>query len=185
MDGPYENQLAALRNGQIDALLGALRFPAPGPDVWQESLFEDPLSIVVRAGHPLATRRAVASDTPAAAQLRRLAWLLPPPATPARQAFEGFMARSGAGPSRCVVECNSLVAIRSLLLQSDYAALVSAQQIEFELTLGELKVLGPPIPGTAHPIGIALRRTFQPTALLRAFLAHVRGNAAILASSRR
>ncbi len=179
MDGPYENQLAALRSGQIDVLLGALRFPAPGPDVAQESLFNDPLSVVVRDGHPLegvcGGKRAMLT----AAQLRGLSWLLPPSATPARQAFEAFMARSGSGPSRCVVECNSLVAIRSLLLQSDYAALVSAQQIEFELGLGELQVLGPPIPGTSHPIGIAVRRSFQPTALTRAFLAHVRAFAAV------
>jgi DNA-binding transcriptional LysR family regulator len=185
MDGPYENQLAALRNGQIDVLLGALRFPVPGADISQETLFEDPLSVVVRAGHPLASRRAAAGDAPGAAQLRRLAWLLPPLATPARQAFEGFMARIGAAPPRCVVECNSLVAIRSLLLQSDYAALISAQQIGFELALGELSVLGPPIPGTAHPIGLAMRRNFQPTALARAFLAHVRRTAAVLGAAAR
>jgi LysR family transcriptional regulator of gallate degradation len=177
MDGPYENQLAALRNGQIDVLLGALRFPAPGPDVMQEALFDDRLSVVVRAGHPLAARRG---DLPAdltATQLRSLGWLLPPRATPARQTFERFMARQGAGPARCAVECNSLIAIRSLLLQSDYAALISVQQIEFEIALGQLRPLGPPIAGTVHPIGLALRRGFQPTSLLRAFLDHVRRHA--------
>jgi LysR family transcriptional regulator of gallate degradation len=179
MDGPYENQLAALRNGQIDLLLGALRFPAPGADVIQEALFDDPLSIVVRADHPLASRMGSASNELIPAQLHGLSWLLPPRATPARQTFERFMARNGAGPSRCVVECNSLVAIRSLLLRSDYAALISAQQIEFELSLGRLAVLGPPIPGTAHPIGLAIRRGFQPTGLLRAFMVHVRHLAAV------
>jgi DNA-binding transcriptional LysR family regulator len=88
------------------------------------------------------------------------------------------MARSGAGPARCTVECNSLVTIRSLLLRSDYAALISARQIEFEVALGELAVLGPPIAGTAHPIGLAMRRALQPTALLRAFLGDVRRLAA-------
>lgn len=174
MDGPYENQLAALRNGQIDVLLGALRFPSPGADVIQEPLFEDPLSIVVRAGHPLTARAGGTGGGPTAAQLRGLSWLLPPWATPARQTFERFMARHGAGPAHCVVECNSLVAIRSLLLGSDYAALISVQQVEFELGLGKLRVLGPPIPGTAHPIGLAMRRGFQPTGLLRAFMGHVR-----------
>lgn len=174
LDGPYESQLAALRNGQIDVLLGALRFPAPGTDVAQEALFDDRLSIVVRADHPLAARRRRGADELAAAQLRSLGWLLPPRATPARQAFERFMARQSAGPARCVVECNSLIAIRSLLLRSDYAALISPQQIEFEVGLGQLAVLGPPIPGSGHPIGLALRRGFQPTRLLHAFLAEVR-----------
>jgi LysR family transcriptional regulator, regulator for genes of the gallate degradation pathway len=73
MDGPYENQLAALRSGQIDVLLGALRFPAPGADVAQEPLFDDPLSIVVRADHPLVTARGRTAGGPTNAQLRRLA----------------------------------------------------------------------------------------------------------------
>jgi len=183
LDGPYENQLAALRNGQIDVLLGALRFPAPGPDVIQEALFDDSLSIVVRADHPLAVRSNVALRSLTTAELRALAWLLPPLATPARQTFERYMARNGAGPARCAVECNSLVTIRSLLLRSDYAALISARQIEFEVALGELAVLGPPIAGTAHPIGIAMRRALQPTALLRAFLREVRRFAAAPAGS--
>jgi DNA-binding transcriptional LysR family regulator len=179
MDGPYENQLASLRNGQIDVLLGALQFPGPGADVIQEALFDDPLSIVVRADHPLASGAGSASSELAPSQLRELSWFLPPRAIPARQTFERFMARNGAGPSRCIVECNSLVAIRSLLLRSDYAALISAQQIKFELSFGKLAVVGPPIPGTAHPIGVAIRRGFQPTRLLRAFMLHVRGLTAI------
>ena len=174
MDGPYENQLTALRDGRIDALLGALRFPGPGGDISQEALFEDPLSIVVGARHPLAAQAASRPGRPTPAELRSLSWLLPPRPTPARQVFEQFMAAQGAGPAHCVVECNSLVTIRAMLLQSDYAALISVRQIEFERQAGELRILGPPIPGTAHPIGLAMRRHFQPTSLFSRFLANVR-----------
>lgn len=174
MDGPYENQLSALRDGRIDVLLGALRFPGPGSDIAQEALFEDPLSIVVRARHPLAAPGACPSGGPAPRQLRSLSWLLPPRATPARQVFERFMAGQGAGPAQCAVECNSLATIRAMLLQTDYAALISTKQIEFERQVGKLCVLGPPIPGTAHPIGLAMRRNLRPTSLLGAFLAAVR-----------
>jgi DNA-binding transcriptional LysR family regulator len=179
MDGPYENQLSALRDGRIDALLGALRLPGPGSDITQEALFEDPLSIVVRARHPLTAPAACPSGKPTSAQLRSLSWLLPPRPTPARQVFEQFMAAQGAGPAQCAVECNSLVTIRAMLLQSDYAALISAKQIEFERQVGKLRVLGPPIPGTAHPIGLAMRRNFRPTSLFSRFLANVRRHAAV------
>jgi DNA-binding transcriptional LysR family regulator len=174
MDGPYESQLSALREGNIDVLLGALRLPGPGSDISQEALFEDPLSIVVRAQHPLTAAAACPSGGPSPAQLRSLSWLLPPRPTPARQVFEQFMSAQGAGPARCVVECNSLVTIRALLLQSDYAALISAKQIEFERQVDKLCVLGSPIPGTAHPIGLAMRRNLRPTTLFSGFLAHVR-----------
>jgi DNA-binding transcriptional LysR family regulator len=179
MDGPYENQLSALRDGRIDALLGALRLPGPGSDITQEALFEDPLSIVVRARHPLTAPAACPSGKPTSAQLRSLSWLLPPRPTPARQVFEQFMAAQGAGPAQCAVECNSLVTIRAMLLQSDYAALISAKQVEFERQVGKLRVLGPPIPGTAHPIGLAMRRNFRPTSLFSRFLANVRRHAAV------
>jgi len=174
MDGPYENQLSALRDGRIDLLLGALRHPGPGSDIAQEALFDDPLSVVVRARHPLAAPGACPSGKLTASQLRSLSWLLPPWATPARQVFEQFMAEQGAGPARCAVECNSLVTIRAMLLQSDHAALISTKQIEFERRVRKLRVLGPPIPGTAHPIGLAMRRNLRPTALLDGFLATVR-----------
>jgi DNA-binding transcriptional LysR family regulator len=178
MDGPYENQLSALRDGRIDALLGALRLPGPGSDIAQEALFEDPLSIVVRARHPLAAPAACPSGRPTPAQLRSLSWLLPPRPTPARRVFEQFMAAQGAGPAQCAVECNSLVTVRAMLLQTDCAALISARQIEFERQVGKLRIIGPPIPGTAHPIGLAMRRNLRPTSLFSRFLANVRRHAA-------
>lgn len=53
LDGPYESLLDALRHGRADVLVGALRESVPG-GVVQELLFEDPLAIIVRKGHPLA-----------------------------------------------------------------------------------------------------------------------------------
>ena len=53
MDGPYTEQLHALRYGHIDWIIGALRQPTPTPDIVQQHLFEEPLAIVVRNLHPM------------------------------------------------------------------------------------------------------------------------------------
>lgn len=58
LDGTYESLLLALQTGAADFLVGALRSPAPAAGVVEEPLFDDPLAIVVRAGHPLAGQRS-------------------------------------------------------------------------------------------------------------------------------
>jgi DNA-binding transcriptional LysR family regulator len=178
MDGPYEEQFDALMRGNLDVILGTLRFPAPSAGIVQEALFADPLSIVVRAGHPLAAGFNSADDKLPPGELTRLSWILPPRGTPARVNFEAFMALKGLAPPSRVVECNSLVAIRALLLETDHAAVLSARQVEFELALGQLKIMGPPLTGSEQPVGIATRAGFRPTSLCAGFLAAVRSGAA-------
>ena len=74
---PYDDLLDHLRHGAIDFLLGALREPAPIEDVIQEPLFEDPLSVVARADHPLARRNSVDH-----ADLLAFPWAVPGAETP-------------------------------------------------------------------------------------------------------
>ena len=64
-------------------MVGALRDPPPIDDVVQEPLFDDPLSIVARRGHPLTLRRTV---TPA--DLIAYPWVAPAEETPARAVFD-------------------------------------------------------------------------------------------------
>ena len=178
IDGPYDEQLEALLRGQIDVILGGLRFPPPSPHIEQEALFDDPLSIVVRAGHPLAEGFDSDHDKLTPSQLDSLNWILPPQTTPARAHFEAFMAAKGLEPPRRVVECNSLVAIRALLLETDHAAILSTRQITQERAAGKLKIMGPPLSGSSQPVGLCFRQGFEPTRLFAGFLDKVRSAAA-------
>ena len=60
--GPHAELIERLRDGRLDFLIGALREPAPGPDVVQEPLFDDRLVIVAGRGHPLAGAAAPSLD---------------------------------------------------------------------------------------------------------------------------
>ncbi|EGF91058.1 bacterial regulatory helix-turn-helix protein, lysR family protein [Asticcacaulis biprosthecium C19] len=170
IDGPYEAQLHDLLHGQIDFILGALRDPVPSKLIEQRHLFDDPLTIVVRADHPLAPGFDSDHDKLTPAQLGSLAWILPRPGTPGRTVFEQFMANKGLTPPRRVVECASLVAARALLLRTDMAALLSARQVEYEIRQGLLKIMGPPLTGSTRSIGITTRTGFSPTRLHVAML---------------
>jgi DNA-binding transcriptional LysR family regulator len=164
VDGPYPELLHELRSGRLDFIVGALRLPPPA-DIRQEPLFTDSLSLVVRPGHPLHGKAKLG-----AADLADLDWVLPPEGTPGRKLFEDFCRSVELGPPRHVIECSSLVAVRSLLLQSDRVALLSRAQVGFEVESGQLAVLGDPLPHTVRPIGLALRSDWRPTQAQAAFL---------------
>ena len=165
IDGPYNEQLPALLHGRLDVIVGALRDPCPSPDIVQTKLFQDPLNIVVRPGHPLEGRKSIS-----AMELRDLDWVAPREDTPAREAFTHFFENNGLSPPEHVIECSSLVTTRGLLLESDRAALLSARQVEVEVRSGLLAVSTQHLQGTGRDIGITLRKGWKPTRVQRRFL---------------
>lgn len=170
VDGPYDTLVQDLADGRIDMLVGALREDLSHPDLIQEPLFTDDLSIVARAGHPLSRR-----GTLTAADLAGYKWVLPRPGTPSRAMFDRLTSEAGTPfQLRGVVETGSLVALRGVLMQSDRLTILSRRQILYEEEAGFLTVLSFPLPGTARPIGLALRADWRPTALQADFLAELK-----------
>lgn len=178
MDGPYEEQLAALRRGRIDLILGVLREPGPGPDIAQEGVFEDTLSIVVRNSHPLARASTGERGRITAAQIASLRWLLPPEGTPARTCFHTFLNELGLPAPAQFVDCNSFLTIRAVLLETDYAAVVSTSQVGSDVVRSRLAILGAPLRHSSQPVGWALRAGFRPTQLQKYFMDTARAQAA-------
>lgn len=159
ISAPYEGLLARLRNGVIDFLLGALRDPLPIEDVVQEPLFDDPLSIVARADHPLTRKATVTRD-----DLLAHPWVVPGEETPTRAVFhqmfsEADLARTPGG----MIETSSLVLIRGLLTGSDRLTLISARQALYELEQGLLAEIPFPVDLGSRHIGLTWRRGWRPT----------------------
>lgn len=169
LDGPYVEQLHALRYGEIDWLIGALRNPPPASDVVQEPLFGQPLVVVVRPGHPL-----IGGDPPSVETLASLDWVAPRSLAPARHFFDEFFARADAATPTRVIECSSLIATRGLLLQSDRAALLSPLQVREDVAAGELAVLVDAIPDSGRTIGLTTRADWVPTGVQNEFTAIAR-----------
>ena len=175
LDGPYEGMLDALRRGAADLLIGALRDPVPFADIVQEPLFEDPLALVVRCGHPLAgRRRAKVGD------LARFRWIAPRRGSPLRSRFDALARAIGLEDPEGLIECNSLVAARGMLLGSDRIMLLSAHQVHHELASGQLATLAHPFGAVTRTIGLTLRRDWQPTTAQSALLDRLRQDARAL-----
>ena len=172
ISAPYDGLLGRLRYGVIDFLVGALRDPPPIDDVVQEPLFDDPLSIVARRGHPL-TLRASATR----ADLIAYPWVAPAEETPARAVFDKLfppedVARMPGG----LFETSSLVLLRGLLAGSDRLALLSARQAQVEIDQGLLALAPFPIPFGTRRIGLTFRRGWRPTPTQALLLELLRGS---------
>lgn len=167
VDAPYGELLHGLRHGEFDLLIGALRDPVPVDDVVQEPLFEDPLAIVARSGHPLTRKSRLTT-----ADFAKYPWAVPQRGTPTRDHFETLMADKP--PAGGLVETSSIVLICSLLLESDRLTLISRHQILREQAQGLLVTLPYDMSRTRRPIGLTTRRNWRPTATQSRFLELVR-----------
>lgn len=169
IEGPYPDLLHHLRHGDIDVVLGALRYPTPADDVIQEELWNPPLSIICRHDHPLLSLSSVT-----ASDLSKYAWVVPTEGTPTRAAFEKIFSHSNTElPSR-IVESSSQILIRELLIESDRLTLISAHQMEREISLGILKILSYPLEHTKRPVGLCVRKNWLPTVTQSQFLSILR-----------
>lgn len=169
VDGPYEELLDMLLHGRIDMIVGALRLPAPVKDLKQVKLFDDPLAVVARVGHPLLADGRAARSNLKLEHIAELPWIAPRDNTPARRRFRELFARHKLDPPAQVIECSSSAATRSLLLQSDRVALLSVRQVLPEIRLGLLATL--PLPLTvSRPIGVTLREKWEPTRIQERYL---------------
>jgi DNA-binding transcriptional LysR family regulator len=152
VEGPYGTLLDALQCGDLDVIVGALREPAPAKNVQEETLYQTPLSMIVRRGHPLSGMASISME-----ELSKASWVVPPKGTPTRGHFEHFFQKSGFLIPKLIVECSSSVATRELLLRNDWIAIVTRQQIHFEEQFGVFEILPVELQATARPIGVTAR----------------------------
>jgi DNA-binding transcriptional LysR family regulator len=172
IDGTYEHLLGALQSGQADFLIGALRDIRVSGGIKQEHLFDDPLSIVVGAGHPLAKKRKLT-----ATDLASHPWIAPRASSPLKVHFEALFKDMGIEPPQRFIECNSLGAARAFLMGSDHMMLSSTNQVHYELQAGMLVCLPHPAGKVVRKIGLTVRDDWRPTRAQARLLTIVRETA--------
>ena len=164
-EGPYPDLLLALRRGEIDFLLGALRVPAPIGDVEQRVLFYDTIVLVAGNSHPLAGRTGIAAE-----EIAAYPWVVAHAGTPIRRYFESVFQNAGTPTPKSIVETGSLILMRELLDSSDHLGCTSRLQAEAEIARGLMQALPFDLAHTSRPIGVTLRKDWLPTAAQQAFL---------------
>ena len=172
IEGRYDELLAALRRGEIDMVLGALRIPLPVPDIEQTRLFDDSVAIVARADHPLARQ-----DRVTVADLHRYPWVIARRGTQVRAMMEGLLPPEAM---RGAIVASSVILLREILRDSDHLGALSRIQTLPQGEAQALAVLPVDLPDTQRPIGITTRAGWEPTAAQRDFIGLLREQAAAL-----
>jgi LysR family transcriptional regulator, regulator for genes of the gallate degradation pathway len=159
VDGRYDDLLHGLRYGELDMMIGALRDPLPVDDIRQEALFSDPLVVVTDVNHPLQNKENQLSLT----ELNSYPWIVPRIGTPTRAFFQKLFQEAGALEPKRLIETSSMALARGLVIGSERLAIMSAQQVHFEINQGLFAKLNVDTASTSRDIGLTLRANWRPT----------------------
>lgn len=169
VESPYDALAASLRSGDIDFILGALRHnPGEVKDLQQQPLFEDRISVIARAGHPLAREKRIDFR-----MLREARWTLSRQGSPSRELLERFFSNARQAPPLPAVETGDLAVLRGLLLESDMLTAISPHQLRYEIRDGSLVVLDFPLEETRREIGLTQRLGAFPSPGARALMEEI------------
>jgi DNA-binding transcriptional LysR family regulator len=171
VEGSWQELAEPLRDGEIDLMVGALRNPAPGDDLAQESLFADRPVVIGRKGHPLYGKKI------SLATLAQYPWTIAAARTPLRRAWEAMFSADGVPLPEVPIECGSVMMIRQILIASDFLTLLSPDQVAVELEAGWLDIICEAPHGLVRTIGITTRTGWRPTAKQQLFVAQLRQGA--------
>jgi|HubBroStandDraft_3_1064219.scaffolds.fasta_scaffold55441_1 LysR family transcriptional regulator of gallate degradation len=166
IESAYSDLIGPLRDGDIDLMVGALRDPAKSEGLLQIPLFEDRPVILGRRGHPMSC----AAGQIEASRLVGYPWIVPPVGTPLRQLWKSMFETAGLGAPHVSIECGSVMMIRQMLVDSDFLALLSPDQVAAELEAGWLAKIGDPPCEISRTIGLTVRADWRPTTLQNLFL---------------
>lgn len=131
--GRSSSTIAALREAKIDFAVGPLPTDQSVSDLHAEQLCSSDLGVFVRAGHPAANARDLASLVP-------YGWLYNVRQS-GEPAIASLMRQRGLPEPTLVAHCDSPSALVGLLLQNDFVALNSVEALRPLRERGLLKLL--------------------------------------------
>ncbi|WP_043834818.1 LysR family transcriptional regulator [Muricoccus aerilatus] len=170
--GRTEELLPKLAAGEIDLIVGRLYEPAVPDGFPREPLWEEPISVLVRAGHPVLDLPEI---TPEA--LRRYELILPTVSQRVGQEIEGLVALLDLAPTTSL-RSSSYGFIREMLHATDLIAVMPRLMMAGDLLRGTLRVVPLLAPAPPRPAGLILPqdRPMPPGGL--AFIACLRAHVA-------
>jgi len=164
--------LERLKAGAISFAVGRLADPERMVGLSFEQLYNEPMTVVVRAGHPLL--QGAGAARPLAQFPTQFPLVLPPFGTLIRQAADSLLAAWGAPPLTSSVELLSVSVGRAMALENDAVWFVPSGAVEYDLRHGALVRLPLPVAGGEEPVGLIQRTDTQPSPAGRALIDAVR-----------
>ncbi|MGG5818543.1 LysR substrate-binding domain-containing protein [Falsiroseomonas sp. HW251] len=174
-EGRTEELLPLLAAREIDLIVGRLYAPAVPDGFLREPLWEEPISVLARAGHPLL-KKPVTADKLAGQEL-----VLPTVSQRVGQEIDQLVALLGL-PRDVALRSSSYGFIRETLLASDAISIMPRSMMVGDLLRGALRVVPLPVPAPPRPAGIIRAADPPPSPAAAAFVAALRAHVADIAA---
>ncbi|MFI6497529.1 LysR substrate-binding domain-containing protein [Nonomuraea typhae] len=169
-EGTFDSLVPRLVDGDTDLVLGRLNPIDDRTGLRQIPLYDEPILLVARDGHP-------ASGASALSELLAYPWILPLEQTALRHELEQvFRAQDLPLPDNRV-ECTSILTVRSLLLQTDMLAALPALLVRADPQLVRLPV---PLASVKRSVGVTLPESRALTPAAKVMLHHLRAQSETL-----
>jgi LysR family transcriptional regulator, pca operon transcriptional activator len=166
--GRTEDLLPLLASGELDLIVGRLYEPAVPDGFASEALWAEPISVLVRAGHPMFQHGPVSAE-----ELRRYELVLPTVTQRVGQEIEHLLSLLGLVPAASL-RSSSYGFIREMLLATDMISVMPRLMMAGDLLRGVLRVVPLPIPAPDRPAGLILPRDRALPQAGRAFVESLR-----------
>lgn len=170
--GSNAQLIAALKQGVLDMVIGRLAEPSEMQGLSFEYLYTEPLLLVVRPGHELASLNKIDPGS-----LHRYRLVMPDAGTRIREAADRFFLAVGSGLPMRIIETIDLAFGRSYVLQSDAVWCVPLGAIENDLIQRTLVRLPIDTRSTEGPVGLTMRVENIPSESIQRVLHEIRKSA--------
>lgn len=172
--GRNRQLIQMLREREIDLVVGRLAEPDVMVGVNFEHLYTEPLTVVLRKGHPFLKRHAAGKA--ALSGLADLPLVVPLAGTIIRQVADAFLVRHAIVPRAGLVETLDVPLARALVADAGHAWLTSEGAARPDLADGRMQRLAVSIT-PEEPVGLMLRTDFVAPPLLQALIGELRQEA--------
>jgi len=170
VSAPYTTLESLLRSGDIDIIIGDLRSFEDNINLQTETLFNDSLLLAVRNGHPLLE----SASNLTLRDIHQYGWILPSKRTPARELFDHMLRKQSSESIHNSISTNSFSTARGLLMNSDRIALLSKNQIQYDLEFKLFSMLDVALENNIRPIGFTTRSQSQLPPAVQLFIEKLR-----------
>jgi LysR family pca operon transcriptional activator len=170
--------LAAMRQGDLDLVIGRMGHPGDMQGLTFEQLYTEPLVFVVRPGHPLAQAPSLS-----VADLRGVSLLLPDAGTRIRAIADAFFLSSGLSLADPMLETIDASFGRAYVQASDAVWCVPLGVAQGDLRSGALVRLALDTGETSGPVGVTQRADRIPSEIMQSLTEGLRASAEIYRKS--
>lgn len=153
--GPHRYLVRLLRDGAIDLMVGRMPDAAEMAGLAFRHLYEEPVVLVARAGHPLA-------GLPPRDLLRQVPVVMPPDTAIIRRAVDDYLAALNLIGLQPAFETAALAIGRGILTGSDAVWFISRGVIEDELDRGVLVEIPTGFGFLLGAVGLTFRQSGRP-----------------------